>query len=355
MKLILIIVTGLLAAYPALDADGLKLPWLSRLSSKCKKCVCWIVALLLALGQAYIDNREDQESECRYNEQKDLNAKLQARFDAVNDRLSAATGQVAATQSALQSANEALAAQQRSIGSLLYNIETSYEGKSRFARSFDALSLMDAENEYCSLICDDGVAVFRFVRTDGALLGFYFYSNSEVNEVLAGMPLGSQLKMNKGRLVIQKESELALALERAIERKMPRLDDNPILRQLALDALAERMRQFFRYVYRAENYSQRETKPFGWRVVFSYDVSPAKDDSCRRAIEFWLTGAEVEGFCGLSMRELSEKLLAYCRAKGCNPKIRRNDVRELSAKIKTGEDKRTFPYTRERVSAPSRD
>ena len=365
MKHILVFISCLLAAYPSFDPDGDLIPFLSRMSGRKRKFLAWGIAVVLALWQVLIGVGEDRdaarreaEQEVRYAEQKAQNAMLQKEIVEVNGRMAGATGQVTRLQRELDAANRTLNAQQRSIGSLVYNIETSFEGKRRFANCFDALALLDEVNDYKPLICEDGVAVFMFAKKDDHLTAFHFYANSEINEVLSGMPIGTELKIQNGKFVIAKGSELALALERALERRTPRYGQDVASRRLAVKALAEQMRLFFRYVYRADRFmcsdayqevARGERKWDGWCISFNYSVSPAKKDTCLRSVEFWMKESEIVGYCGLTMREFSEKVLAYCRAHDVEPKVRVRDIDSLAKRGLRFEERRTFPYSKEKV------
>lgn len=318
-----------------------------------RKVRAWLmgVALLsMALGVLFVwlDDRASEKYKSWQRQQ----------IETLNDQVAFAVTQVTNAQMSLWVANDILTAQQRSIGSLVYNIETSFEGKRRFANCFDALALLDEENDYKPLICDDGVVVFMFAKKDDQLTAFHFYANSEINEVLSGMPIGTELKIENGKFVIARGSELALALERAQERRTPRYGKDAASHRLAIKALAEQMRLFFRYVYRAENFMcydayrevARGQRPWdGWCISFNYTVSPAKNDTCRRSVEFWMEESEIVGYCGLTMREFSEKILAYCRAHDVEPKVRISDIDSLEKRGLRFEERQTFPYSKEKV------
>ncbi len=59
--------------------------------------------------------------------------------------------------------------------------------------------------------------------------------------------------------------------------------------------------------------------------------------------------SEIVGFCGLTMRAFSEKLLGYCRSKGVEPKVRIGDIDILEKRGLRHEEHRTFPYSKEKV------
>lgn len=368
MNHLLVLISCILAAYPSFDPDGALHPILSKLSPRLRKVLALSFAFVLAVWQVWINiseercsDRREKEQKVSYAEQKNLNVMLQNEVREVNVRLTSATALVSRLQRELDSANETLNVQQRSIGSLIYNIETSFEGKRRFANCFDALALLDDENDYKPLICDDGVALFVFAKKDDWLVAFHFYANSEINEVLSGMPIGTELKIENGKFIIAKGSELAMALERAQERRTPRYGQDAPSRRLAVKALSEQMRLFFRYVYRADRFSCGDTyrdvaggrrQWGGWRLSFCYTVSPAKEDSCQRFVEFWMDENEIMSYCGLTMRQFSEKMLAYCRSRGVEPKIRIGDIDSLEKRVLVGEEQRTFPYSSEKVVWP---
>lgn len=308
-----------------------------------------LVSMLLGVLFVWLDDRASEE----------YKAWQRSQICSLNDQVASAVTQLTNAQTALKAANGVLVAQQRSIGSLVYNIETSFEGKRRFANCFDALALLDEQTDYKPLICDDGVAMFMFSKKDDRLVAFHFYANSEINEVLSGMPFDTELKIENGKFVIAKNSELSLALARALERKTPNYGVDEPSHRLALKRLADLVCVFFRYVYRAEDYRcndaycqvGRKGVPSwcGWHISFGYLVNPAKEDRCRRSVEFWLKEDEIVQFCGLAMRAFSEKLLAYCRSRGVEPKVRKGDIDILEKRGLRYEGCCTFPYSKEKV------
>ena len=308
-----------------------------------------LVSMLLGVLFVWLDDRASEE----------YKAWQRSQICSLNDQVATAVTQLTNAKTSLRAANEVLAAQQRSIGSLVYNIETSFEGKRRFANCFDALALLDEQTDYKPLICDDGVAMFMFSKRDDRLTAFHFYANSEINEVLSGMPIDTELKIENGKFVIAKDSELSLALARAMERKTPNYGVDEPSHRLALKRLSEQVCVFLRYVYRAEDCRCKDAycvigrggkKQWGgWHVTFEYWVSPAKVDRCRRTVEFWMKENEVVELCGLTMRAFSEKLLAYCRSRGVEPKVRKGDVDILEKRGLRYEGCSTFPYSKEKV------
>ena len=346
VKRLLLPIIGIILAYHANDPDG-ELFGLNRKFGKRTRMVTFLaIAVLAVIFQGVID----------YNDECDDNEEIAAR----QQRIGQLEEEIREARRELSVANSNLAIQSRSIGSLVYNIATSFEGKRRFSRCIDALAFIDAKIDYKPLICDDGVAVFGFSKGDDQLQSFYFYANSEVNEVLSGLPVGSETLDEKGRLVVQRDSELALALDKAFERALPRIGADVVSRHFALESVAEKMRIFFRYAYRARQYKQSNllnkgsNDLAGWHITFRYDVSPRTPQSTSRYVELDMPLSDVERFAGLTMREFSERLLAYCRGRKIEPKVRPEDIGILQRREKNAEDERTFPYSPKRLTSPIR-
>ena len=120
------------------------------------------------------------------------------------------------------------------------------------------------------------------------------------------------------------------------------------------------MRIFFRDAYRARQYKQSNllhkgsNDLAGWYITFSYDVSPRNPQSTSRYVELDMPLSDVEHFAGLTMREFSERLLAYCRGRKIEPKVRLEDIAILQRREKNAEDERTFPYSPKRLTSPIR-
>jgi len=336
LKYIVVPLLGIAFAFLSNYLEGWKL---TKKNAGRLRWVILVVSVVAIIVQGIVTWRDDVKTEAKCNADRD---NLQAWIGDLKKRN-------AEMHSELAEAKSNLLMQTRSIGSLVYNMETSPEGKQRFVRCVEALSFLDAENEYRALVCDDGVAVFRFLAHTGEIAGFYFYANSEINEVLSGIPVGKDLAVKNGQILIANDSELAMLMERALERRMPPYAEDEMSRRIALDFARESMRVFFRYVYRAEKYSCDVTKPFGWRVAFHYSVSPMRSDSCDRTVELWMSEADVTSLCGLTQKEYSEKLLAYCRRMNILPKIHAKDIEYLEYGRKRNADAQSFPYSRERM------
>ncbi len=343
------------AFYPALDVDGIfGMSCFKKMSKRKKKIIFLCVAILLCVAHLCIEFCSDCKNRRQNDEQDKKIMRLQAHIELVGDKLSMATGQVARAEASLKVANETLASQSRSISSLIYNMDTSFEGKERFARCFDALSVFDEQCEYAVLPCDDGAAVFWFEENTEDLIGFYFYTNSEINDVLSGIPIGFAPKIENGRLLLQKGSEIALALERALDRKTPKYVREGVGRDLVLQFIDAQIGNFLRYVYRAEEYrmslgqiekhGETSVRHPAWCVTYRYRVSPSRADSISRCVEIWFEEKDFESLGDVSMREFSARLIAFCVARGYEPKIRMKDIVVMRKGYEEAERRSTFPY-----------
>lgn len=345
-----------IAVYAALDPECalFELLGLQKIKKRKRVVVCIIIAAILSLAQVVVGINDDRKAEQQYFKLCQDNAALEEQLNSVNDKLSVSTGQVARAEADLKMANESLVSQSRAIGSLIYNMDTSFEGKERFARCFDALSVFDEQCEYAVLPCDDGAAVFWFEENTEDLIGFYFYTNSEINDVLSGIPIGFAPKIENGRLLLQKGSEIALALERALDRKTPKYVREGVGRDLVLQFIDAQIGNFLRYVYRAEEYrmslgqiekhGETSVRHPAWCVTYRYRVSPSRADSILRCVEIWFDEKDFESLGDVSMREFSARLIAFCVARGYEPKIRMKDIVVMRKGYEEAERRSTFPY-----------
>ena len=230
----------------------------------------------------------------------------------------------------------------------MYNIRTSFEGKRRFAKCLEDLSDLTPNSFYEPLLCDDGVAVFRFGREDESLNGFYFFANSEVNEVLSGVPMSGGVG-HSGKIAFDKDSEVSKAMTRFMHRRTPEWEGDGVGSERALREIAEMVKTFCRYVFRSKRTQVLMTKPPAWHVTISYDVDPFATEPCERFISSLWHMPFVQSLHGVRMEEFSRMLLDRFASEGVYPKIRVKDVRGLNKRIVEDESRRVFPYARKEV------
>lgn len=313
-----------------------KKPW--------RKIVFWVVIVIvpLTIWAEYETNRQSEAERNALNGRIETLRQIQELTKA---DMEVATNELATTRAELRDANRQIAEQSRHIGSLVYNIRTSFEGKTRFAKCFEDLSDMTSNAFYEPLICEDGVAVFRFQRSDDALKGFYFFTNSEVNEVLSGVPMDYSSTANATNVVFDVNSEVAKAMECFSSRKTPEWQTDPAARERAAREIFELVRLICRYVYRSKRTSVGLTKPPGWHIIISYEVDPFADEPCTRSVSLnpW-TEDFVRSLHGLTMQEFTERVLDQFGRNGIAPKIRVKDIRHLNRIAIENESWNRFPY-----------
>lgn len=324
-----------------------------------KRAYFWIV-IVLSVATAVVSYCDDRSADKRDQRLQGQNGQLTNQLGIVQNNLSAALVQVTnanerlrETQVALQIANNSIAEQSRSIASLVFNVDTSDEGKRRFVRCLNDISRISGRRSepisYEGLICDDGVAVFAFDPNAGQLKYFVFFSDADVNHVLSGLPLQDRFMGEDGNVRVGADSELAL-ISRFFDAKLPEWSDNALERDKAWVRVADQMIQVFRYAYRATSVdvgwapAQRPDAPLRLEFRFSYVANPYAQTPCAFPVAFDITLDELKTFFGLTARAFSEKLISQCSRCGIEPKVRREDIRALSKGIQDRERSRTFPY-----------
>ena len=291
----------------------------------------WIT-LVMALATVGVTIYSDFEAKAESGKFKDL--------------LSESHQELAATRTELHEANRQIVAQSRQVSSLVFNVRTSLEGKRRFAKCFTDLSDLDGRSTYEPLICEDGVAVFRYEKQGAAMTGFYFFPNSEVNEVLSGVPMDEGANRRAPGGVLPDDSEVAKAMARFRERKTPEWRAGDVAGERGLRQVAGLVQTFCRYVFRACATTVSETTPPGWEVSFRYEVDPFAGNPCSRVVSVVWDEEFVRSLHGVTMEDFTRMLLERFARAGIAPKIRARDVRALNARIVEAELMRNFPYRR---------
>lgn len=341
--------------------------WLVNL--KWIKWLKWGFAVLLLAIQIYVMVSDDRGADRERSEQSERH-KEQLRQGEVTrrvleEKLNVATGQVERLQIALKNANDNLDAQNRRMASLLFNMKTSPEGKERFAQCMASLSYVDSRDDYRTLLCDDGAAVYLFSKTNGEMSAFYFYSNSDINEVLSGLRIGPEIKDNEGQYVFSDKSETALALSCALDRKSPRYGSDEVSHRLALNCVVEKFRQFFVHVFRLDpcecELAQNDTlfadsiaKEGDLLISGFYKANPAREGAANWPIRLKVDSQQVVSLCGKTMRELSQNILRICKERNLNPKIRIRDIDLMSKRQANADAADRFPFSYERMLRMSR-
>ena len=233
--------------------------------------------------------------------------------------------------------------QTRQLNSVLYNIETSIEGKQRFLKPFKNLAraakIDTSLTGFEGLVCDDGVALYWFDSETEQITGFHFFSNAEINNVLRGVSLGSPLADKTENPAIGNATELSIALKSYLFSEIPTKGDNSLDRRRNEEEVLAEVETVLRYVYRAEDIRirpyRREVlgKPTGnFSLSFSYVVNPYAETVRTRSIgptDLELTGEFIDSLYGLAKATVSERIIAYFRRHCLEPKVRVDDLRLL--------------------------
>lgn len=252
----------------------------------------------------------------------------------------------------LENNQSLLQAQERTIGSLIFNVQTSEEGKRRFIGCFEDLSRM-AEYRDCALrfeglICDDGVAVFGFNRDALQLVEFFFFTNAEVNHVLSGVRLGDRF-VDEGNVVqITSTNELGI-IDGLMNEMLPQKSGHPIEQAKAQDRILERLETVLRYAYRAETITMRwaqntQGERCSLIVDFSYAANPlaVQKRMLNASLEFWIP--ELDSLYGLTVKDFNSRLIQKCYRVGIEPKVRARDIAGMNEVHTRKEKTKTFPY-----------
>ena len=142
-----------------------------------------------------------------------------------------------------------------------------------------------------------------------------------------------------GRLIVQVDSELAIALNEALSRKTPPRSDSGPMKERADEIIVAELSTLFRYVYRAQHsrfdiaYFKGTRKTDGTRfLTFQYLVNPFVEKPHLRTVSHVkLSATFMRSLYGVSIAEFSQRVIAECRRLGIEPKVRRTDVRQLNA------------------------
>ncbi|MGN1046410.1 MAG: hypothetical protein ACI4QG_04875 [Candidatus Cryptobacteroides sp.] len=348
IKYILLIIMALMSVYSAAEwqwrSTAIK-EWWNR--KPWGKVGFWLVVLVVVLtilteigeNQDARKDRASMEAQIR---------RLEEISESARTEVQTAGRELASTRTELHNANNQILEQSRQVGSLVYNIRTSFEGKMRFAKCLEDLSDLTPDSFYEPLLCEDGVAVFRFAREDESLNGFYFFANSEVNEVLSGVPMSGGGEC-PGKVAFSRESEVSKTMTRFMNRRTPEWENDGMGSDRALREIAGLVKTFCRYVLRSKRTQVLMTKPPAWYVTISYDVDPFATEPCERFISSLWHMSFVQSLHGVRMEEFSRMLLDRFASEGVYPKIRVKDVRGLNKRIVEDELWRVFPYALKEV------
>lgn len=365
---------GMLAAYQANDPDLKLVPsWLKN-RKKPIRVVLLILAGVTVTIQGVVAWTDEQSAK---RDREDLQVRIddmkervlltdeqledarkalgdvRADLDANRQDLAGARDELCRTRDELARANTSLATQARSIGSLVFNLGTSIEGKRRFVQCFRDLSRLTGVRGkpivYEGLVCEDGVAIFGFEQEPEGLREFFFFTEAEINHVLSGTQFRDRIVSKGNEVCVGSDSEWAL-IDELIRTKSPMDSDDAIEHERALSKIDDMMRTVFRYVYRScgTNFGwwrNATTKaPVSRRITFAYAADPLAETPRLLSVELEIPCAELKAYYGVSVGDFNARLIAACSARGIEPKVRAKDIRGLNGRVRIKEDQRTFPY-----------
>lgn len=248
-------------------------------------------------------------------------------------RINTLSNEVAMARSALSQANTNLTLQARSIGSLVFNVETSDEGKRKFMEEFRKFSMMvDPSHDTLSiqeLFCPDGLAVYLFARKTEELTGFRFYTNAEINEALSGVDITAAFMSGQGNRVLPTESTVSKAIRKMTIEETPAYGVNAIERELSRNKMRSLLDSVCRYVYRANGISFNAPLPDGSQVLaFTYHANP-NNEKYFQTVEVRFSDGEMRSLYGIKMTDFIKRFLSMMKARGVEPKVTSNDIGAL--------------------------
>ncbi len=351
--------------YPKLDE---RLSRIKKFRHNPWACGGFILLLAILDGTSkYVSDCETEKFQGQITEQLHRIEIKKGQIDSQSSKIEFLTNQVATLTNTtaqqlrrIEDLNGLVIDQSRQIGALVYNNKTTFEGKLRFLKCFENLSSISSHH-YEPLLCEDGVAVFRFTKDETQLTGFNFFENSDVNAVLTGDPMHHDVGATGGTLILSADSEVAKVLKKYEDEKTPSWSDSPIVRKRALREMAELVKTFCRYVFRGnepevktsfyESNGKRgaDARWSGWSVSFWYEVDPFAEKPCRRHITDYMSADFVKSLYGVSKETFASRLITHFSRRGIHPKVQAKDISSLNAKTLHTVREKAFPYRKQGV------
>lgn len=305
-------------------------------------------ALLLSGLTMYCTKKDDKESERDKVALNKAVLRAESQLQEANTRIQAQT-------ELLKKQEQSMFEQSRIIGSVSFNTRTSFEGKQRFLNCFRNLARVA---KFCvdgahfeGLICEDGVAIYWFNASTEEMMGFHFFTNSELNRILAGLPGDSHLVSEDGFVQVQENSVLGIAMKESLFRKTPTRGTTPLEREIAYSCIENEMRILFRYVYRAESvklsdlFNENGGLSGDKYLMFQYYVNPFDPDPHLRTVsDIIVSEVFLDSLYDVPMSDFSQKVIAHFRSRGIEPKLRIKDIKILNQKSEASQSKASFPF-----------
>lgn len=329
------------------------------------------MVLLIVVAMVIVTAIDDYSSEQDKNELKlkitDQNDALKKQLGLLNSQSESLLKQkrmLAKQQGTLGDQQKMMLEQVKFIGSVLFNTDTSFEGKERFLQSFQdfaRIASIEADNTgFEGLVCDDGVALYWFDVETEMITGFHFFTKSEINRILSGSPISRGLVAKNGQYALGEDSELAIAFKECLFRRLPPLPSNPIIAEQTREQILREIHTLLRYVYRAQGVEFKPLHVPGGRgeihgmflgdysVWFQYVVNPnAMQRRCNSVGLFDITISNdfLNSLHGLTIAEFSEKVIEHFRNSKLEPKVRVKDIRILESSRLSNEWRETSPFS----------
>ena len=183
------------------------------------------------------------------------------------------------------------------------------------------------------------------------MTGFHFFTNSELNRILAGLPDDSHLVGKDGGVEVRENSVLAIAMSESLFRKTPARGVLPLEREVSYSCIEEELKLLFRYVYRAQfvKFADLYYKGGGLTgdkdLVFQYYVNPfAPDPHLRTVSDIIVRAGFLDSLYDIHMADFSQRVIAHFRSMGIEPKLRIKDIKLLNQEAEASHRKACFPF-----------
>jgi len=348
MKYILLLIMTMMSVYSAseviTDCRKIKKWWKKR---PLKRLGFWF-AVLLCVWTIICTRNDDKKAE---REKSALNASV----ENTEHQLQQANSLIKSQTETLKKQEQSMFEQSRIIGSISFNTQTSFEGKLRFLNCFRNLARLAKfkvdGTHFEGLICDDGVAIYWFNASTEDMTGFHFFTNSELNRILAGLPDDSHLVGEDGGVQVQENSVLAITMRESLFRKTPVRGVSSLEREIAYSCIEEELKLLFRYVYRAQFVKFADLYYEGGGLtgekdlIFQYYVNPfASDPHLRTVSDIIIRAGFLDSLYDIHMADFSQRVIDYFRGLGIEPKLRIEDIRILNQKVEASQRKACFPF-----------
>lgn len=345
--------------------------WKRKLYKTVRFAIIAILAVITVALTAIDDFQSSKDQDKLLTKISDQSIKLDAQSESLKTQELMLTNQVAmlsAQTVVLADQQKMMLEQSKSVDSLLFNTYTSSEGKGRFLQTFNdfaRIASIETDNTgFEGLVCDDGVAMYWFDVETETITGFHFFSNSEINRILCGSPILSELITRNGQYSFDKDSEIAIALKECLFKRLAPLSSDPIVAEQTRELILREIRTLLRYVYRAQDI---EFKPLyekgrveklegrfmgSYSVWFQYVVNPnaeLKRYNNVSLLDAPLSKDFLDSLHGLTIAEFSEKVIERFRNVKLEPKVRVKDIRILEKSRLANEWREASPFATRRT------